>query len=159
MKTKASETNEEIDGTLTPLHRRVRDAFPGDSGWIWHSGDWQPARLTDGGMINILLEGTVEILSIYRDAGSIADAPWKDLIRPPYEPFEENELPTTHMLTFEHDSKSWSMSWTMDDETGESISRSISAHINKILDDPSQCEPDLEDVETMTHVEGGQGND
>jgi hypothetical protein len=159
MKSEKNDTNEETEENLTQLHRRVRDAVPGDMGWIWHSGDWQPARLLDGGVINILLDGTVEILSIYRHPGSIADAPWKELIRPPYEPSDETDPPTTHMLTFEHDSKSWSMSWTMDDETGDRISRSISAHIKKILDDPSQCEPDLEGEENTTLVDGGQGND
>lgn len=140
MTSETTDRSEAAEDVFKPLHRRLRDVCAGDSGWVWYDGDWHPARMMKDDMVTILLNGDIKILSLEAHESLIADAPWKDIFRPTCEVGVDDDPPVTHQMTFESGGSSWIMSWRMDSGTAEKISRSVYAHISKLLDDPAQCD-------------------
>ena len=125
---------EEGNSGLRPMHRRVCDADVGDHGWVWFDGDWRLARILDvedeGDHIVIITDDQSEWISLHDNSDPVAMAPWVPISGPPY---DADETPATHAVTWQGGGLTWIKSWSMNDEQAAAVSRSLFQHLDGLL--------------------------
>jgi hypothetical protein len=116
------------------MHSLVCDAAPGDHGWVWFDGQWCLARILDvedeGDYIVIITDDVPEWISLHDNSDPVAMAPWIPISGPPY---DGDDTPATHAVTWQGGGLTWIKSWSMNDEQAAAISRSVFAHLDGLL--------------------------
>lgn len=120
---------------LEAIDTVVGKADEGDAGWVWYQGKWRLGQITrfdhpedERLYLDLILDERAAWFHV--DDPQIWGLGFYPISRPPY---EGNEQPCTHALTFRDYTASWTMSWSTDEEKGAEISRSVAAHVHALL--------------------------
>lgn len=118
---------------LRSIHSTLNSAHPGDCGWLWYEGNWHMSEAYESDnlmFVEIFGSGEFETQSVPITHPDVRSAPWYKVSRPPY---EGNERPCTHALTFVDRDASWTMSFSAPEEEGAAISRAVSELVHSLL--------------------------